>query len=147
MTCRENRIVIPQNLQRNVIEWYHNTLLHPGRDRMHMTIGQHLYWKGMKNDITEFVNKCPTCQQTKRKKLKYGHLPAKTAEVVPWEQLCVELVGPYKIPINSPSKAWKKKTFDELWCVTMIDPATQWFEMVEIDNKTPMNIANIVEMT
>ena len=29
----------------------------------------------------------------------------------------------------------------------MIDPATSWFEMVEIDNKTPINIANIVEMT
>ena len=28
----------------------------------------------------------------------------------------------------------------------MIDSATSWFEMVEIDNKTPMNIANIVEM-
>ena len=53
----------------------------------------------------------------------------------------------YKIPINSSSKAWKYKKFHELWCVTMIDPATSWFEMVEIDNKTPTNIANIVEMT
>ena len=43
MTCRENRKVIPQNLQRNVIEWYHKTLLHSGRDRTHMTISQHLY--------------------------------------------------------------------------------------------------------
>ena len=29
----------------------------------------------------------------------------------------------------------------------MIDPTTSWFEMVEIDNKTPMNIVNIVELT
>ena len=29
----------------------------------------------------------------------------------------------------------------------MIDPATSWFEMVEIHNKTPMEMANIVEMT
>ena len=29
----------------------------------------------------------------------------------------------------------------------MIDPVTSWFEMVEIDNKTPMNIVNIVELT
>ena len=79
--------------------------------------------------------------------MKYGHLPAKKAEVVPWNQLCVDLVGPYTIPINSPNKAWKRKNFNELWCVTMIDPATSWFEMVEIDNKTPTNIANIVEMT
>ena len=83
---------------------------------------------------------------TKRNKSKYGHLPAKDAEAIPWNQLCVDLVGPYKIPINSPNKAWKKKNFDSLWCVTIIDPATSWFEMVEINSKTPMNIANIVEM-
>ena len=64
-----------------------------------------------------------------------------------WQQLCVDLIGPYQIPINSSNKAWKKKTFDELWCLTMIDPATSWFEVVEIFNKTPMEIANIVEMT
>ena len=29
----------------------------------------------------------------------------------------------------------------------MIDPATSWFEMAKIDNKTPMGIANIVEQT
>ena len=60
----------------------------------------------------------------KENKLKYGILPSKDAEVVPWQQLCVDLIGPYKIPINSPNKAWKKKKFDELWCITMIDPAT-----------------------
>ena len=59
----------------------------------------------------------------------------------------MDLVGPYKIPINSTTKAWKKKKFDQLWCITMIDSVTSWFEMVEIYNKTPIEMANIVEMT
>ena len=101
----------------------------------------------MKNDVEKFVKRCPTCQHTKKTHKKYGHVPPKEAEAVPWQQLCVDLIGPYKIPINSPNKTWKKKKFDELWCVTMIDPATSWFEMVEIFNKTPMEIANVVEMT
>ena len=101
----------------------------------------------MKNDIQQFVKKCPTCQMTKRNKSKYGHLPAKDAEAVPWNQLCVDLVGPYKIPINSPNKAWKKKNFDSPWCVTMIVPTTSCFKMVEIDNTAPMDIANIIEMS
>ena len=74
-------------------------------------------------------------------------MPPKEAEAVPWQQLCVDLVGPYKMPMNSTTKTWKKKKFDQLWCITMIDPATSWFEMVEIHNKTPMEMANIVEMT
>ena len=78
----------------------------------------------MKDQVTKFVSKCPTCQMCKRNKLKYGILPPKDAEAVPWQQLCFDLIGPYKIPINSSKKAWKKKKFDELWCITMIDPAT-----------------------
>jgi len=74
-------------------------------------------------------------------------VPPEETETVPWQQLCVDLIRPYKIPINSKGKAWKKKLFDELWYVTMIHPATSWFEVVEIFNKMPMKIANIVEMT
>ena len=37
----------------------------------------------------------------KSKQEKYGLLPAKDPEVVPWHQLCVDLIGPYKIPIKS----------------------------------------------
>jgi transposase InsO family protein len=33
------------------------------------------------------------------------------------------------------------------WCVTMIDPATGWFEMREIPNKEAITIANLVEQT
>ena len=33
----------------------------------------------------------------------------------------------------------------KLWCVTMIDPATGWFEIKEIKDKYAYTIANIVE--
>ena len=35
----------------------------------------------------------------------------------------------------------------ELWCLTMIDPATGWFEVVEIPTKRADYIANYLEMT
>ena len=31
---------------------------------------------------------------------KYGKLPAKEAEAIPWERLSVDLMGPYKIIIE-----------------------------------------------
>ena len=37
---------------------------------------------------------------TKLKNVKYGKLPAKEAEVNPWDTLCIDLIGLYKITIN-----------------------------------------------
>ena len=98
MICRDNRIVILSSLKEKVLEWYHTTLIYPGIDRTLLTISQHFYWKGMKNDIQHFFTKCPTCQKTKHRKQKYRYLPTKKAEVTPWEQLCIDCVGPTKYP-------------------------------------------------
>ena len=50
------------------------------------------------------------------------------------------MIGPYTIKR-------KNKEPLRLWCVTMIDPATGWFEMKEIQTKESINIHNIVEQT
>jgi hypothetical protein len=71
---------------------------------------------------------------------KYGELPAKLAEENPWDTLCVDLAGPYKI-----ERKGKKDLM--LWCLTMIDPATGWFEMEQISNKTAAEVADIYETT
>jgi hypothetical protein len=36
-------------------------------------------------------------------------------------------------------------TYTELWCITMIDPATAWFEIAEIPTKQADFIANLLE--
>ena len=83
----------------------------------------------MQADIRKHVDTCDTCQRTKTYKRKYGHLPEKTAEAVPWERLCVDLIGPYKIERIGQEDL-------ELKAVTMIDPATSWFEVVQYDDKS-----------
>ena len=120
LICRNDKIVIPDTLKMKVLEWYHIQLCHPGRDRTYKTISQHFYWTHMYKDVEKYCRKCPKCQLTKTGKLKYGKLPAKEAECIPWQKLCVDLIGPYNIPIKG-KKGKKIKTF---WCVTMIDPAT-----------------------
>jgi len=113
-------------------------LCHPGINRTEESIAQHLYWPKMRDQITNYVKSCPTCQKNKRKVLKYGWLPPKEAETLPWDKLCVDLIGPYKIG---------RKSYPELIyrCVTMIDPATGWFEIHEYNDKKSITVANIVE--
>ena len=66
-------------------------------------------------------------------------MPPKKAEITPWETVCIDLIGPYKIV--------KGKNEAILHCLTMIDPATGWFEIIEIPSKSSDEIANIFEMT
>ena len=146
LLCYSDRIVVPKVLQAKILEWYHHLLVHPGRDRTLKSIQQHFYWKGMSKDVEKYCKKCPICQTCKVNKKKYGLLPAKEPEVVPWHQLCVDLIGPYKIPIRKYAKSKDvKKKYSTIWCVTMIDPAISWFEMKQIPNKEAHTVAQAVE--
>ena len=57
---------------------------------------------------------------------------------IPGNTLCVDLIGPYTIPR-------KGKNPLKLWCLTIIDPSTGWFEMAQIPNKTAAEIAYMAE--
>ena len=138
LICYKNKIVVPARVQKNVITWYHTTLCHPGINRTEETIGQHLWWPKMRDHITNYVKICPVCQRNKRRQTKYGLLPPKEAKAIPWDKLCIDLIGPYKI---------RRKGSNDLICkcVTMIDPATGWFEIQQYDDKKSITVANIVE--
>ena len=138
LICFKDKIVIPGLLQKHVIMWYHTTLCHPGINRTEESIGQHLWWPKMRDHITNYVKICPLCQKNKRKQKKYGLLPAKEAETIPWDKLCVDLIGPYRI-----RRSGKKDLICR--CVTMIDPATGWFEIHQYNDKFSITVANIVE--
>ena len=89
------------------------------------------------------MQNCPTCQRTKRSNQKYGIIPIKEAEANPWEKLCIDMIGPYTIKQGTGENANKIT----IHCVTMIDPATGWFEMVDTTAKDAATIADIVETT
>ena len=138
LITRDEKIVIPEQLQRRVVEWYHTFLCHPGETRTEQTIRQHFSFKGLKPMVHDVCSKCSICQKSKKHTKKYGLLPEKEAEANPWEVLCVDLIGPYTVTKNRSEKL-------TLWCCTMIDPATGWVEIVKIDTKSADNIINVVD--
>ena len=135
----EDKIYVPTKLRNRTIEWYHHFLCHPGADRLHNTINRVAYWKGMAKQITLFCMKCEICQRHKKRKRKYGKLPPKNVgELIPWQTVHVDLIGPYSITAQQlqPDGSTKENEFS-LTCMTMIDPATGWFEIVEVPNYFP----------
>ena len=77
---------------------------------------------------------CKISQQFKKIKTIYGHLPPKNiAELKLWDLVHVDMIGPYIKSIRQQQPGGSiicKNT--SLNCMTMIDPATGWFEIVEI---------------
>ena len=114
--------------------------MHPGINRTEMTIRQHFTWPSLTQDVSSIVGKCLTCQLTKKTKQKVGQPPPKTAEVTPWDTLCVDLMGPHTIKR-------KGKTDLTLHCLTMIDPATGWFETCQMPTKRADCISDLAEQT
>ena len=140
LICYKERIYVPKALRKHVVEWYHTYLMHPGETRTEASIAQHLYWPNIRAQVQQHVKSCVICQKAKGKKLKYGHVPEKdaTQETQPWQKLCVDTIGPYQI-----RRRGKKPLVFK--AVTMIDPATGWFEMKQLKTKQADEVANAIE--
>ncbi len=72
-----------------------------------------------------YVKRCQSCQTNKRQELKYGKLPSKLIIMTPWEALSHNLVGQYTLKGKDGSQI-------DFMCLTMIDPASSWFEIAEL---------------
>ena len=97
LTTCEDKIVIPEILQSYVLHWYHKNLLHTGMDITEATICHHLYFPITRNAVRKESTNCDTCQRTKRPNKEYGKLPAKEDEEIPYNKICVDLIGTYAL--------------------------------------------------
>ena len=89
-----------------------------------------MYWTGIRYAARKEGINCDTYQHTKQSNIKYGELPAKEAEEIPWNKLCVDLIGPYFIIRKGQKENLHIKD------VTMISSVTGWFEIIQYNNMT-----------
>ena len=128
LVYQDTRLVIPGNaMQNRIITWYHHYLQHPGENRLEETLTAVMYWPGMRTMVRKYVKSCERCQKGKRRKRKYGKIPPKIAQTIPWNAVSVDLIGPYTIKS-------KDGAILDFMCLTMNDPATGWFEIIELPN-------------
>jgi hypothetical protein len=94
----------------------------------------------MREQIMNDILTCTIWLTQKKQSKKYGLLPEKDAEAMPWDRLCVNPIGPNNIKSNI-----KGVKIPPLKCITMIDSATGWFEIKQYGDKKSITVANIVE--
>ena len=129
------KIIIPDSLVGAVIKWFHSVLIHPGARRMYDTITAHFYSPKFRSIIDTFCKTCDICQRIHSRVPKLGKLPPKQTEQNPWEEVQVDLIGPWEFKINSKNALVK---FNALTC---IDPFTGLLEIEPLTNKTCAHVA------
>ncbi len=127
--CKSGKVMIPTSLRQRAVKWYHHYLQHPGQLCLEEMMRSMMYCKDMRTTIQKHVKSCRSCQVNKRHSQKYGHLPPKLVITTPWKALCVDLIGPYTLK-------GKDGLSIDFMCLTMIDPATSLFEIVEVPTVT-----------
>jgi hypothetical protein len=91
----------------------------------------------MMNDIIKIVKPGHACQVAKRGGKGYGKIPLKDVEHAPWEDISVDLSGPWEATNNN-----KKESFHTL---TIIDVFTGWVEIIPIKKKTAAVARRLIE--
>ena len=62
----------------------------------------------------------------------YGLLPEREMQIAPWEEVTIDLIGPWTVKVNN-----QKVEFNALAC---IDTASNLVELIRIGNKTSRHI-------
>jgi hypothetical protein len=99
------KIHVPASLHTCILQWHHTTLKHPEIQRMEATLKENFHWPRVDAAIEALVKTGETCQKCKLTAVKkYGKilLPALT-KLVPWEEVHVDLIGPWDVCYNSNS--------------------------------------------
>jgi len=65
LITKNDKIYVPKHLQDKCAEWYHLTLMHPGEQRLELTIGQHYTWIGL--HATCVCKPCENCAVSSKK--------------------------------------------------------------------------------
>lgn len=114
------------------IAWFHQVLGHPGNSRL--LKGMHRYYHpNLRQLIDRF--KCDACQRHKIDGRGFGHLAPRDVRAAPWEQVDIDLIGPWSITTKT------NRTYEFL-ALTCIDRVTGLTEMIRIENKEPSHVAD-----
>ena len=121
----EWKIALPDSMVPEVVTWFHQVLGHPGQTRLRDTLNQRYYNPGIRRHIDNFH--CEHCKQHKLAGRGYGLLPEREVRTAPWEEVAIDLIGPWNVKVNG-------KTC-EFYALTCIDTVTNLVEMIRIDKK------------
>ena len=128
------KICIPDSMLTTLVAFYHRVLGHAGSNRVYSTMAKHFHHLKLAEEAKRLTSTCDPCQRYKNSTLEYGKLPPRLANDVPWSDIAVDLIGPWKIrDQNGMDHAFH--------ALTIIDTVTNYCEIIQLKNKTAEHVA------
>ena len=94
----EAPICLPTEFREDIIKEHHG-VTHDGVNRMHASISERFWWKGMRKQIQAHVRKCELCQKAKATVRRRAHLIRPKQFRKPWDVVGIDVFGP--LPVTS----------------------------------------------
>ena len=126
------KICLPTQQLQQIVHWYHEALAHSGANRLFQTIDRHFCHPKLRSTIKYITSTCDACQRNSLLGKQYGHLPARVAEAMPWQEVDVDLIGPWAVNFRNDRY--------DFYALTCIDPATGYPEAIRLQNKTAQHV-------
>jgi len=133
------KICIPDELLSKFIQFYHLALAHAGMNKVNQTMTTHFWSSNLMKQIKQYIQNCEICQKSKLPGKSYGHLAPRQAQLVPWQEIAVDLIGPWEMEMNDYTLSFR--------ALTIIDTVTNFCEIVRITNKQSAYIGQMLENT
>lgn len=135
VTVFQNKVIELQERDdiEKVLDLYHNSVLggHVGAKRMENTISQFYKWKGMSEEIKQFVKKCPTCERTKVHTNVRIPMEISSQGSSPFDHVYIDFVG----PINPPT------AMNNRWIFSAVCDLTKMVVFVPTPDATALTAA------
>ncbi len=90
-------IIIPQILQRPILDHYHRTFEGPhfGRKKLYMTLKRYFWWRGMARHVADYCSQCIRCKYETPKLGPKVQFQQKYKPQHPNEIISIDIVRPY----------------------------------------------------
>jgi len=93
----------------------------------------------LRKHTEQYIQKCEVCQKNKLPGRGYGLLAPRQAQLVPWHEVAVDLIGPWEIEMHGYTLSFR--------ALTIIDTVTNYCEVVRITTKKAAYIGLMFENT
>ena len=131
------KICIPDSELDEIIQWHHMHLGHPGIKCTSNMITLHYYHPCLSARCEDLISRCDACQRNKPALRRYGELPPCYASNTAWQEVAIDLNGPWTFTVHGASYTFR--------ALTMIDTVTNYCELIRIDNKSAAHVGQKFE--
>ena len=132
-TEEEDRLYMPYQLYRAVLLYYHDSMGHPGAERIYLSLRLKYYWPAMQSDVKHYVGACRWCKVRKTGRATprpvLQHLTVTTR---PFQRVHIDLVE-----CGRSSLGYK-------YICVMQDALTRWVELIPLLTKSADEVARVI---